>query len=131
MADGLKTISAPFRPSSRAPSGKVPVVADVDADRRVARLEHRVAEVAGLEEVLLPEARGVRDVVLAVLAEVAAVGVVDRGGVVVDAGLLALVDRDDHRHLVFLRARSAISSVVGPGTGSAMSYQCASCDGQK
>ena len=51
--------------------GKVPVVADVDADRREARLEHRIAEVARLEEVLLPEARRVRDVVLAVLPEVA------------------------------------------------------------
>ena len=28
-------------------------------------------------------------------------------------------------------AYPAISSVVGPGTGSAMSYQCASCEGQK
>ena len=78
--------------------GKVAVVADVDADGRVARLEHRVAEVARLEEVLLPEPAGVRDVVLAVLAEIRAVGVVDGGGVVVDAGLLALVDRHDHRH---------------------------------
>ena len=38
--------------------------------------------------------------VLAVLAEIGAVGVDDRGGVVVDARHRALVDRDDHRHLV-------------------------------
>src|SRR5690349_11006954 len=80
--------------------GEVAVVADVRADRRVAGLEHRVAEVARLEEVLLPEPAGLRDVGLAVLAEVRAVGIDDRGGVVVDAGLLALVDRDDHHHLV-------------------------------
>ena len=34
---------------------EVAVVADVDADRRVARLEHGISEVARLEEVLLPE----------------------------------------------------------------------------
>ena len=67
--------------------GEVAVVADVDADLRVARLEDRIAEVAGLEVVLLPEAgRDLRDVVLPVLAEVGAVGVDDRGGVVVHAG---------------------------------------------
>ena len=83
--------------------GKVPVVADVDADVREARLEHRIAEIAGLEEVLLPEARRVRDVVLAVLAQIRAVRIVDRRRVVVHAGLLALVHRHDHRHLVLLR----------------------------
>ena len=40
--------------------------------------------------------------VLAVLAEVAAVGVDDRGGIVIDAGHLAFVDRHDHHHLVLL-----------------------------
>jgi hypothetical protein len=95
----LNTISAPFRPSSRA-LREVAVVADVDADRREARLEDRIAKVARLEEVLLPEARGVRDMVLAVLPEIGAVVVVDRGGVVVDTRLLAFVDRHDHRHPV-------------------------------
>src|SRR5947207_13732107 len=59
--------------------GEVAVITDVDADRGVAGLEDGVAEVAGLEEELFPEAGRVRDVVLAVLAEVAAVGV-DHGG---------------------------------------------------
>jgi hypothetical protein len=42
----------------------------------------------------------VGNVVLAVLAQVAAVRVVDGGGVVEHAGHLLLVDRDDDRHLV-------------------------------
>src|SRR5436190_547366 len=62
---------------------EVAVITDVDADRGVAGLEDGVAEVAGLEEELFPEAGRVRDVVLAVLAEVAAVGVDHGGGVVV------------------------------------------------
>src|ERR1700759_3422108 len=79
--------------------GEVPLVADVDADLADCGVEHRVAEVAGPEVVLLPEPVDLRDVVLAVLAEVAAVGVADGGGVVVDALLLDLVDRDDQDHV--------------------------------
>ena len=97
--------------------GEVAVVADVDADLRVPRLEDRVAEVARLEEVLLPEAGGVRDVVLAVLAEVRAVGVEDGGGVVVDARVLALVDGHDDRHLVLLRD---LRDRLGRGPGHAL-----------
>src|SRR5207253_9071299 len=63
-------------------------------------LEHRVAQVAGLEEILLPEPARVRDVVLAVLAEVAAVGVVHGGRVVEHSRHVLLVHRDDHRHRV-------------------------------
>jgi hypothetical protein len=81
----------------------VPVVADVHADARVAGLEGGVAQVARLEEELLPEAVGVRDVVLAVLAQEGAVRVNHRRGVVVHARHLALVDGDDHGHLVLLR----------------------------
>ena len=80
--------------------GEVAVVADVDADLADRGLEHRVAEVAGPEVELLPEALDVRDVGLAVLAQVRPVGVDDRGGVVVDArGLLVLlVHRGDDDH---------------------------------
>src|SRR3546814_4173944 len=49
------------------------VVADVDAEPAVGGVEHRPAGVAGLEEELLVEAGDLRDVGLAVLAEVAAV----------------------------------------------------------
>jgi hypothetical protein len=45
----------------------------------------------------------VGDVVLAVFAEIAAVGINDRGGVVVDAGHFDFVDGDDEGHLVLLR----------------------------
>jgi hypothetical protein len=81
----------------------VTVVADVNADGRVSRPEDRIPEIARLEEVLLPEAGCVRNVVLAILAEIRAIVVVDGGGVVVHAGLFTLVHRDDHRHPVFLR----------------------------
>ncbi len=47
------------------------------------------AEIARREIKLLVEKRVVRDVHLAVLAEIGAVGVDDRGGVVVDAGAFA------------------------------------------
>ncbi len=80
--------------------GEVAVVADVDPYLGVAGLEDRVAEVAGLEEVLLPEAGRLRDVDLAVLAEVGAVGVDHRRGVVVDAAHRLLVDGDDDDHRV-------------------------------
>jgi hypothetical protein len=74
----------------------VPVVADVDADLADRGVEDRVAQVAGTEVELLPEAVDLRDVVLAVFAEVFTVGVHHRGGVVEDALLLLLVHRQDH-----------------------------------
>ena len=76
--------------------GEVPVVADVDPDLADRGLEHRVAEVARPEVELLPEPLHVRDVGLAVLAEVRAVRVDHGRGVVVDArGLRVLLV---HRH---------------------------------
>ena len=84
MADGLKTISAPAQ--AAGPLGEVAVVADVDADLADRGVEDRVAQVARAEVELLPEARvAVRDVDLAELAEVLAVGVDHGGRVVVDA----------------------------------------------
>ena len=79
--------------------GEVPVVADVDADLADGGVEHRVAEVAGAEVELLPEPVQVRQVVLAVLAEDRAVGIDDDGRVVVHAGDVLLVDREDHDHV--------------------------------
>ena len=75
--------------AERAPAlREVPLVADVDPVPAGGGVEHRVAEVAGPEVELLPETGDLRDVVLAVLAEVTAVGVDDGRGVVVDALLL-------------------------------------------
>src|SRR4030095_10866345 len=83
--------------------GEMTIVADVDADVRITSLEHRVAEIPGMEVELLPEAgRAMRDVVLAILAEVRAVGIDHGGGVVVDPGAIFLVQRDDDHHLVLL-----------------------------
>ena len=77
---------------------KVPVVADVNADLRVGRPEHRIPQVAGAKEVLLPEAGGLRYVRLAVLAEVAAVRVDDRRRVVENAGVFLLVQGNHDHH---------------------------------
>src|SRR5712664_2060501 len=83
--------------------GKVAVVTDVDADAGEARLEDGVAGISGSEIKLFPEARmAMGNVVLAVFAEVAAIGIDDRGGVEVDAGHFDFVDRDNKNHLVFL-----------------------------
>src|SRR3546814_6049093 len=99
---------------------EVAVVADVDAEPAVGGVEHRPAGVAGLEEELLLEAGDLRDVGLAVLAEVAAVGVDDRAGVVVDAGDVLLVDRhhDDHRVLLRVVLHEADGGAVGDLLGS-------------
>src|ERR1700761_4355117 len=107
--------------AERAPAlGEVPLVADVDADLADRGVEHRVAEVARPEVVLLPEPVDLRDVVLAVLAEVAAVGVDDRRGVVADALLLDLVHRDDQDHVqlpgqvLHELGRGAAGHLLGP-----------------
>src|SRR5215470_3418005 len=86
---------------SPPPLGEVPLVTDVDADPADRGVEHRVAEVAGTEIVLLPEPLHLGNVVLAVLAEEGAVGVDHRGGVVEDTFLFLLVDGHDQDHVVF------------------------------
>jgi hypothetical protein len=98
----LNTISAPFRPRHLAPSGKC-LVADVEPNLAVSGVEDRITEVARLEKELLPEAGNLRDVHLAVFAEVTSVRVDHRGRVVVHAGHVLLVDRHDDDHAVLLR----------------------------
>jgi len=81
--------------------GEVAVVTDVDADTGVTRFEHGIARVAGREIKFFPEAgMAVGDVVLAVFAEVAAIGVDDCGGVEIDAGHFDFVDGDYEDHLI-------------------------------
>ena len=82
--------------------GEVTVVTDVDADLADRGVEDRVAAVAGTEVELFPEPVHVRDVLLAVLTEVGAVGVEHRCGVVEEAGSGVFVDRQHHDHVQFL-----------------------------
>ena len=101
--------------------GEVAVVADVHADLADRGLEDRVAEVARPEVELLPEPLDVRDVGLAVLAEVRPVRVDHGGRVVVDArGLLVLlVHRGDDDHAGLLGevlhplGRRSVGDVLG------------------
>src|SRR3954447_7991935 len=82
------------------------VIANVNADLSRGGIEDRISEVAWPEIELFPEPWShVRDVVLAVLAEVLAVGVDHRGRVVVDAGDLLFINRHHHHHAVPLRDR--------------------------
>jgi len=76
------------------------VVADIDAELAIAGVEHGVVGRARLEEEFLPEAGDMRNMGLAILAEIASVGVDDRGGIVIDPGHCLLVDRDHDHHLV-------------------------------
>ena len=116
VEDHVGAVEAELAPSLR----EVPVVADVDADLADRGVEHRVALVAGTEVELLPEPVEVRDVVLAVLPEDRAVVVDHDRGVVVHAGHVLLVDREDHHHLQLLRElREALHdrAVGGLGVG--------------
>src|SRR5205807_2017907 len=73
------------QPERARPFRKMPVIADVDANVGILRLEDGITEIARLEVELLPEpGSAVRDMILAILAEVPAVGVDHGGGVVVD-----------------------------------------------
>src|SRR5579863_5326985 len=82
--------------------GKVPVVTDVNADAGVFGFENRVAEITGREIKLFPEAgMAVRDMVLAILAEIAAIGVDDGGRIEIDTRHVFFVDGNDDHHLVF------------------------------
>ena len=84
------------------PLRKMAVITNIDADLRVLGVEDRVAEVSGSEVILLPESgRGVRNVILAIFAQVGAVGIDHAGCVVVDACVFLFIDGDDDDHLVF------------------------------
>jgi putative ATPase len=49
----------------------------------------------------------------------------------VEEGLVTLIGATTENPYFEVNSALAMRSVVGPGTGSARSYQCASCDGQK
>ena len=81
----------------REPRGfRIPLVpADERRDAAELRIEGAEAEIAGREVELLEEERIVRDVHLAVEAEQRAIGVDDRGGVVIEAGGALFEQRRD------------------------------------
>src|SRR5262249_2350956 len=79
------------------------IVTDVDAEFAHLSIENGTTEIAWFEEELLIEARDLRDVHLAKLTEVLAVGVDDGSRVVIDASHLLLIDRHYHHHAVLLR----------------------------
>ena len=108
---------APRRLARRAPSGIPLVPADQHADAAVARVEVGEAEIAGREIKFLVVERVVGDVHLAVDAEQRAVGVEDRGGVVIEAGGAALEQRGDDRPRQF--ARPACPALRSTGRESA------------
>src|SRR2546427_401575 len=84
-------------------SWKVTIVADVDSDIWELGLEDRVTEVAGFEIKLLPKPRRtVRDVVLPIFAEILAIGIDNRRGVVVNTLDFFFVNRNDHGHTMLL-----------------------------
>ncbi len=102
---------------------RIPLVpADEHADAPEARLEAREAQIARREIELLVVERVVGDVHLAVEAAQGAIGVQDRGGVVVDAGGAALEQRCDDHYAQIARHRAECAR-RGPGTGSARSKE--------
>ena len=100
IVDNLRAVQAE---DSRA-FGEMAVVADVNADAGVTRLEDRITGVTRREIKLFPKARvAMRNVVLAIFAQVAAVGVDHGGRVEINAGHFDFVDGHDEDHLMFLR----------------------------
>src|SRR5260221_8319609 len=82
----------------------MPVVANINADPGKGGIEAGVAEISRPKIELLPEARSyVGDMRFSILAEVFAVGVDNCGRIVINAGLLFLVDWHDQNHAVLFR----------------------------
>src|SRR5579863_1466341 len=78
------------------------VVTYIDADSSVLCFEDRIAEIARCEIKLLPESRvTVRDMVLAILAQIAPVSVDHRRGVEINSGHLFFVNRNHNHHAMF------------------------------
>src|SRR6266849_7634020 len=82
--------------------GKMAVVADVHSNLGVLCIEDSVVGISRREIELLPEARRhLWNVVLAIFTEILAIGINDSRRVVVEAGHLHFIYRDDHHHVVF------------------------------
>ena len=95
------------------------VVTDVHANFADCSIKNWVATIARLEIELLPETLGLRNVLLAVLTEVLAIGINHRGSVVVHTSLGDFVHRQHHDHACFFSdaletlSRRAIGDVLG------------------
>src|ERR1700722_11010793 len=80
---------------------KMPVIADINSDGSVLGLENGIAEITGREVELLPESgMHVRDVMFAVLTQIASVRIYDGCGIEVHPRHLLFVNRDHDHHVV-------------------------------
>jgi len=116
IVDNFRAVQAE---DSRA-FGEMAVVADVNADAGVARLEDGIAGITRSEIELFPKAwMAMRNVVLAIFAEVAAVGVDHRGRIEIKPGHFDLVNGNHEDHLMFFRELLHVrdSGAVGDGLG--------------
>src|SRR5581483_4520975 len=78
---------------------KMPVIANVNTNIRISSLEDRITKIAGFEIEFLPKTRmAMRNMCLAIFAEIFSVGVDHGCGVVIDSGYLFLVDLNDNNH---------------------------------
>src|SRR5262249_8224873 len=81
--------------------GEMAIVADIDTYTSVPGLKGRKTQIAGSEIELFPETRkAMRDVGLAVLAEVSSVGIYYCCSVVIDSRHFLFVNRHDRHHLM-------------------------------
>ena len=80
------------------------VVANVDADIGKLRLEDRIAEIARSEIEFFPETRrAMGNMMLSIFAEIFAVGIDNRGRVVVDTLQVFFINRNNQSHAAALR----------------------------
>src|SRR5215468_5214000 len=96
------------------------VVTNVHTDASIARIENGITSVSRCEIKFLPKTgMAMRNVMFAIFAQITSVGVDDRGSIVIDAGHLDLVNRDNENHLMFFRQflHQANGGAVGDAFG--------------
>src|SRR5215471_17176487 len=95
---------SPIQPQDSGAFREMPVITDIHTHARILGLKDRIAKVSGREVKLFPESgMAVRNVVLAVFAQIAAVGVDDCRRVEVHTGHVLFVNRNNHHHFVLRR----------------------------
>src|ERR1700676_2387328 len=81
---------------------KMTVIANINSDRSMLGFENGIAQIARREVELLPESgMHVRDVVLAVLAQIASIRINDRSRIEIHSRHLLFVNRNYDYHLIF------------------------------